>query len=60
MTYAYDLERLRAACEEADHAADTFEQHEIPYNLALKIANLRTDLQNFIYETENDACDTRG
>lgn len=59
MTYAYDLERLRAACEEADRAADTFEQHEIPYNLALKIANLRTDLQNFIYETEDGECDTR-
>jgi len=59
MTYAYDLERLRAACEEALRAADTFEQHALTYDLALKIANLRTDLQNFIYETEDDACDTR-
>ena len=59
MTYRYDLERLRSACEEADRAADVFEQHEVPYNLALKIANLRTYLQNFIYETEDGACDTR-
>jgi hypothetical protein len=59
MTYAYDLERLRAACKEADRAADSFEQHEMPNDLALEIASLRTDLQHFIYATENDECDTR-
>lgn len=59
MTYRYDLERLRSACEETDRAADAFEQHEMPYSLAVKITNLRTDLQNFIYETEDNVCDTQ-
>ena len=52
MTYGYDLERLRAACEEADRAVDEFERHEIPEYLAIVISNLRTELQRFIYVTE--------
>lgn len=52
MIYQYDFERLRAACEEADRAADEFERHEIPEDLAIVISNLRTELQHFIYATE--------
>lgn len=59
MTYAYDLERLRAACEEADRAADAFEQHALTYDLVLEITILRTDLQHFIHATEDGTCDTR-
>ena len=59
MTYRYDLERLRAACEEVDLAADAFEQHALTDDLALEITNLRTDIQHFIYATEDGTCDTQ-
>lgn len=51
MIYRYDLERLRAACEEADRAAYEFERHEIPKDLAIAISSLRAELQHFIYAT---------
>ena len=51
MTPGYDLERLRAACEDATRAAAALSRHKLHDWLTHRIAHLRGELQDFLNAT---------
>lgn len=53
MTKAYDLERLRVACQDAYASAAEFAQHDLPDWLAHRVQHLRGELDGFLAATDN-------
>ena len=52
MTLAYDIERLRAACEEAEEAAGELAKHILPDELDDSIVRLRGELRVFFRQLD--------
>ena len=53
MTKAYDLERLRVACQDAYTSATALAQHDLPDWLAHRVQHLRGELNGFLAATDN-------
>ena len=53
MTKAYDLERLRVACQDAYTSATALAQHDLPDWLAHRVQHLRGELRGFLAATDN-------
>ena len=52
MTYAFDMERVRVACAEAECAAADLARHPLADWLAHRVEHLRGELKDFINATD--------
>ena len=52
MTYAFDMERVRVACAEAECAAADLARHPLADWLAHRVEHLRGELRSFVEATE--------
>lgn len=59
MTPGYNLERLRAACEDATRAAAALSRHKLPDWLTHRVEYLRGELHDFINATNENATNER-
>ena len=60
MTYAFDMERVRVACAEAERAAADLAQHPLADWLAHRVEHLRGELAGFVEATEGKEGERHG
>jgi len=58
MTYAFDIERVRVACAEAERAAADLARHPLADWLAHRVEHLRGELKDFVNATDTQATQT--
>jgi len=58
MTYAFDMERVRVACAEAERAAADLARHPLADWLAHRVEHLRGELKDFINATDTETTQT--
>ena len=58
MTYAFDIERVRVACAEAERAAADLARHPLADWLAHRVEHLRGELKDFINATDTQTTQT--
>lgn len=58
MTYAFDMERVRVACAEAERAAADLARHPLADWLAHRVEHLRGELKDFINATDTQTTQT--
>ena len=58
MTYAFDMERVRVACAEAERAAADLARHPLADWLTHRVEHLRGDLKDFINATDTETTQT--
>lgn len=58
MTYAFDIERVRVACAEAERAAADLARHPLADWLAHRVEHLRGELKDFINATDTQTAQT--
>lgn len=58
MTYAFDMERVRVACAEAERAAADLARHPLADWLAHRVEHLRGELKDFINATDTEPTQT--
>lgn len=60
MTYAFDMERVRVACAEAERAAADLARHPLADWLAHRVEHLRGELRSFVEATEGKEGERHG
>ncbi|MBQ2437154.1 MAG: hypothetical protein II265_03590 [Clostridia bacterium] len=58
MTYAFDMERVRVACAEAERAAADLARHPLADWLAHRVEHLRGEFKDFINATDTETTQT--
>jgi hypothetical protein len=58
MTYAFDIERVRVACAEAERAAADLARHPLADWLAHRVEHLRGELKDFVNATNTQTTQT--
>lgn len=58
MTKAYDLERLRVACQDAYASAMALARHDLPEWLVVRLQYLRGELYGFLATTDTTTITT--
>lgn len=58
MTYAFDMERVRVACAEAERAAADLARHPLADWLAHRVEHLRGELKDFVNATDTQTTQT--
>ena len=58
MTYAFDMERVRVACAEAERAAADLARHPLADWLAHRVEHLCGELKDFINATDTQTTQT--
>ena len=58
MIYAFDMERVRVACAEAERAAADLARHPLADWLAHRVEHLRGELKDFINATDTQTTRT--
>ena len=58
MTYAFDMERVRVACAEAERAAADLARHPLADWLTHRVEHLRGELKDFVNATDTQATQT--
>ena len=58
MTYAFDMERVRVACAEAERAAADLARHPLADWLAHRVEHMRGELKDFINATDTQTTQT--
>lgn len=58
MTYAFDMERVRVACAEAERAAADLARHPLADWLAHRVEHLRGELRDFVNATDTETTQT--
>ena len=58
MTYAFDMERVRVACAEAECAAADLARHPLADWLTHRVEHLRGELKDFINATDTETTQT--
>ena len=58
MIYAFDMERVRVACAEAERAAADLARHPLADWLAHRVEHLRGELKDFINATDTETTQT--
>ena len=58
MTYAFDMERVRVACAEAERAAADLARHPLADWLAHRVEQLRGEFKDFINATDTETTQT--
>lgn len=58
MIYAFDMERVRVACAEAERAAADLARHPLADWLAHRVEHLRGELKDFINATGTETTQT--
>lgn len=58
MIYAFDMERVRVACAEAERAAADLARHPLADWLTHRVEHLRGELKDFINATDTQTTQT--